>query len=127
MARAKTRRLQQSEFSTDADWRRAIEQHFGAWCQVCGSTRDLEADHIMPRSQGGLSDLGNGMLLCRKCHAAKTAGRLKIAMSVLFTVQVQWLEDHDWVRWAVDGVARGRGCRHFLDRAESVIQTGRDG
>ena len=40
------------------------------YCQNpdCGSTSDLEIHHIVFRSQGGKTELGNLLLLCRECH-----------------------------------------------------------
>lgn len=40
------------------------------YCIVCGSPRDLEAHHIIYRSQRGGHELTNLALLCRCCHDA---------------------------------------------------------
>lgn len=37
-------------------------------CSRCGSTENLEEDHIIPRSQGGSDDASNKRWLCRGCH-----------------------------------------------------------
>lgn len=44
----------------------------GAKCQCCGSSQDLEYDHIVPYSCGGSSDASNIQLLCQKCNRSKS-------------------------------------------------------
>jgi hypothetical protein len=44
----------------------------GGVCQCCGSTQDLEYDHITPYSCGGSSDASNIQLLCQKCNRSKS-------------------------------------------------------
>ena len=59
-----------------ADWRRARAkalERAGRRCEQCRSGMSLSVDHIVPVSQGGTHDQGNLMVLCRTCHAAKTA------------------------------------------------------
>lgn len=41
-------------------------------CQCCGSSQDLEYDHITPFSCGGSSDASNIQLLCLKCNRSKS-------------------------------------------------------
>lgn len=41
-------------------------------CQCCGSSVDLEYDHIIPYSCGGSSDASNIQLLCQKCNRSKS-------------------------------------------------------
>jgi 5-methylcytosine-specific restriction endonuclease McrA len=41
------------------------------WCSYCGATSDLTADHIVPRSRGGLNVLSNYRVLCRRCNSSK--------------------------------------------------------
>jgi hypothetical protein len=44
----------------------------GGRCVECGSTQDIEIDHIIPLSQGGKPhDPDNQQLLCKKCNLAK--------------------------------------------------------
>lgn len=69
-----------------ASIRRRVFQRDGHTCQVCleiHDPRDLRADHVIPRAQGGSDDLANLQTLCVPCHNAKTrndnartAGRL---------------------------------------------------
>ena len=44
----------------------------GGKCQCCGSSVDLEYDHIIPFSCGGSSDASNIQLLCEKCNRSKS-------------------------------------------------------
>ncbi|CAN5701647.1 hypothetical protein BH24ACT22_BH24ACT22_21100 [soil metagenome] len=55
------------------EWtRQALLGKAGYKCQVCGSTDNLEVDHILPVYLGGEGVLENGQVLCRSCHQAKT-------------------------------------------------------
>lgn len=44
----------------------------GGICQCCGSSQNLEYDHIIPFSCGGSSDTSNIQLLCMKCNRSKS-------------------------------------------------------
>ncbi len=44
----------------------------GGICQCCGSSTDLEYDHIIPYSCGGTSVASNIQLLCMKCNRSKS-------------------------------------------------------
>ena len=39
-------------------------------CQLCGSQRDLQLHHVVPRSRSkkGINDPNNCIMLCRNCH-----------------------------------------------------------
>jgi hypothetical protein len=37
-------------------------------CVRCGSEDDLEKDHIVPKSQGGIDEESNKRFLCKECH-----------------------------------------------------------
>lgn len=41
-------------------------------CAYCGSTKDLELDHIKTYYEGGKSEIGNLQWLCHSCHWKKT-------------------------------------------------------
>lgn len=42
------------------------------YCAICGSTENLELDHILTVAAGGNDDLSNLQLLCHACHVDKT-------------------------------------------------------
>jgi len=44
----------------------------GGRCQCCGSTQNIEYDHIMPYSCGGSNDVSNIQLLCQQCNQSKS-------------------------------------------------------
>lgn len=44
----------------------------GGKCQCCGSTFNLEYDHVTPFSCGGSSEPSNIQLLCRECNRSKS-------------------------------------------------------
>jgi len=45
----------------------ALQDH----CQFCGSTNDLQIDHILPKAKGGSDIEGNLQVLCAKCNNKK--------------------------------------------------------
>lgn len=53
--------------------KRALLERAGGKCEQCGSTEQLEFDHVIPRHMGGKGTLENGQVLCRACHLFKTA------------------------------------------------------
>lgn len=42
-------------------------------CRLCGSSEDLEVDHIIPIARGGLNRSDNLQTLCRTCNRSKGA------------------------------------------------------
>lgn len=64
--RAQRRRLSMAE-------RTAILDRDGWACVWCGSTTDLELDHVIPWSRGGACSATNLQTLCRRCNRAKGA------------------------------------------------------
>src|SRR5712691_5452039 len=41
-------------------------------CAICGKQHDLEIDHIIPVTRGGLASLSNLQVLCSWCNRAKS-------------------------------------------------------
>ncbi|MFB6271973.1 MAG: HNH endonuclease [Salinibacter sp.] len=52
--------------------RRAVWQRDGGRCVRCGSTENIEFDHIVPVSKGGSSTTQNVELLCQRCNRSKS-------------------------------------------------------
>ncbi len=50
----------------------AVYNRDGNRCRRCGSTRDLEVDHIFPISKGGKSNFDNLQTLCHRCNSLKS-------------------------------------------------------
>jgi hypothetical protein len=53
--------------------RRAVFERDGGSCVDCGSTFDLQYDHVIPVALGGATSLGNLQLLCGDCNRTKGA------------------------------------------------------
>jgi 5-methylcytosine-specific restriction endonuclease McrA len=52
----------------------AVGRRDGFWCAQCHKpSKDLQLDHVIPVSAGGLSVLENLQLLCAACNSAKGA------------------------------------------------------
>ncbi len=52
----------------------AILKRCGYRCQICGiqlTADNFAADHIIPYSKGGKTQLWNGQALCRSCNSRK--------------------------------------------------------
>lgn len=64
-------------FYTSTAWRQTVarlKRERGNWCERCGSTKRVIADHIKERKDGGADlDPANIELLCFDHHQAKTA------------------------------------------------------
>ena len=53
--------------------RRAVFERDGGKCAECGSTFDLQYDHVIPLALGGATTVGNLQLLCADCNRQKSA------------------------------------------------------
>lgn len=52
--------------------RQAVYQRDGGKCSNCGSSEDIELDHIVPVSKGGSNTTQNVEFLCRSCNRSKS-------------------------------------------------------
>ena len=50
-----------------------LTNKFDVACAYCGSTENLEIDHIKPISKGGTNDFENLQILCKRCNCRKQA------------------------------------------------------
>lgn len=57
-----------------SDTKKIVFARDGGMCRCCGSSQNLEYDHIIPYSCGGKSDRSNIQLLCMKCNRSKSNG-----------------------------------------------------
>ena len=55
-----------------ATTKKIVYSRDGGVCQCCGSSQELEYDHITPFSCGGLSEASNIQLLCFTCNRSKS-------------------------------------------------------
>lgn len=70
--------MKRLEFSRKT--RRLIIQRAGGKCESCKALLKIgegEIDHILPAVLGGTAEMINGRLLCRVCHAEKTADDIR--------------------------------------------------
>ncbi len=52
-------------------WRQSLHQHTGERCIYCGNISE-SIDHVIPRSQGGLSVTENCVPACLSCNGKKS-------------------------------------------------------
>lgn len=50
-----------------------LERTWGDRCLCCGGTKNLQWDHVVPLSRGGVHTAGNLQRLCRYCNEHKQA------------------------------------------------------
>ena len=67
--------LKDSQRSFDEAQRQVIYRRDNGICQECGKHcdwNDWEADHIVPWSKGGKTEIENGQVLCPTCNSKKS-------------------------------------------------------
>jgi hypothetical protein len=103
----------------DAPWRAEVMALRGEQCRACGSTQQVEADHVIERSQCGPSIVENGLPLCGEfgpcqAHLRKTRNQLQIRRDWLDPDQIEWLDRQGHARWDPDdGTVSGRFWKTF--------------
>jgi len=72
-----TSRASAAERGYDATYRRnrAIVLRRDPVCLLCGAAPSTQADHIVPASQGGGSDIENLRGVCARCNLARISAR----------------------------------------------------
>jgi len=71
-------------------WRKAVLKRDNRTCQICGSTKNIEADHIKRWKEHPelRHEVSNGRSLCRSCHyKTSTYGNFRHGRYVKETVQ----------------------------------------
>ena len=69
-AKRKTRITKAGGSFTPAEWK-ALCDFYGSKCLACGEVKPLTADHIIPISKGGSSNIKNIQPLCLSCNISK--------------------------------------------------------
>ena len=70
-------RVQSAGWIESSSWRTTRVRRYGIkQCALCGAPAEIiEAEHIVPVSDNGSDDSGNGLLLCRNHHALFDMGK----------------------------------------------------
>jgi len=63
--------------------RRVLYERDNYECQYCGSKKEINIDHVIPKSKGGLSTWENCVVSCVKCNTSKADRLPKDAGMVL--------------------------------------------
>lgn len=100
----------------DSLWRQQCIAARGETCRSCGTSQWIQMDHICPKSQGGKSEVENGMPLCQECHRRKTDSEILTEWAWLDPDQLVYLAQIGWVDWGEKGEPHGRGWKHFASR-----------
>ncbi len=98
--------------------RRNIFARDGSRCQYCGrrfASSELSLDHVVPRSQGGLSTWVNVVCSCTRCNARK-GGRRPYEASMKLIRKPFKPRSSPAVRLKIAS-AKYRSWRHFVDEA----------
>lgn len=116
--KGEARQRRDARLREDAAWRAECFRIRGSVCRGCGSTRDVQMDHIVGRVGSDRLALGNGLPLCGdfgdgRCHPRKTARQLLIQRDWLDQDMIDWLACEGYAVWETDGTVSGRHCVRF--------------
>jgi len=85
----------------DELWKQAILKRAGGKCERCGSTKIVQAHHIIPRTKWRLRyDLENGVALCYRHHIAGPDAAHKDAIG--FTEWISSRRDIEYLKTVKD-------------------------
>lgn len=96
-----------------AGLRAHVRSRDGSVCRLCGR-RGTQVHHIKFRSQGGLHEPSNLILLCDECHGYKAHGEHARVYRQLFRAYV-WLHYVECRHLFLDEVMRVCRRRHLLE------------
>jgi 5-methylcytosine-specific restriction endonuclease McrA len=89
---------------------RARFEQFGNCCAYCGSTENLQIEHLVPIARGGTHVLGNILPACRRCNYSKKARDAE----TWYRAQ-PWFSETRWRRIRqVLGIGRGHSAQLAL-------------
>ncbi len=75
LEKVKSLPLKDSKRNFDEAQRQVIYRRDNGMCKICGKKRewnDWEANHIIPWSKGGKTEIENGQVLCPSCNSRKS-------------------------------------------------------
>ena len=67
------RRALRSAATTYVVTKRDLRRIYSAPCWACGSSDQVQWDHVIPLSRGGAHGIGNALPLCKSCNCSKHA------------------------------------------------------
>ena len=73
-SKRRTRRLDAGGSFTASEWKSLCKRYHNR-CLCCGKRRKLTADHVIPVSKGGTSNISNIQPLCGPCNSSKGTKR----------------------------------------------------
>lgn len=69
----KPTQAQKRKKRSEGGHRQLVLEVLGGLCEWCGTSENLEVDHVVPLFAGGKNVMGNVHALCYDCHKVKTA------------------------------------------------------
>lgn len=66
--RRKARKRQNGIFKISS---KELQRLYSSPCTYCGSTLNIQADHVIPIARGGRHSIGNLVPACQKCNSSK--------------------------------------------------------